>query len=261
MAADATPARTKLNMLELTLSEHRAKLADVEAELAEMPARQRAARMAAIDKAPTQFSGRVGSDVQKLRDQEKKLIASRDNLVEEIAAREASLERVREASRAELRASYEAKRAEFDAAERDAWVKMGEAFAALVHAYNGVLDQAEARMDYAAAINWDNQDDRLELEPLLRRSWQQPFPVDLLRACEMLLDATADPSGWGVHGSGLGLDSRLGSLLQIMPDLRGVYRHGRLNAGNMGQTTSNKQAFEGAAPLGSFSAPLPARSS
>ena len=94
----------------------------------------------------------------------------------------------------------------------------------------------------------------------LRSTYQRPFPIDLVRAVEMALDAAADPHSWGVHGAGHGVEVRLGRLVEVMPDLRRVYRHGTLTGGvGHNQVTSNRRASEGNAPLGSFSRPLPPR--
>lgn len=253
----STEARSKANLIRRTLEEHQEKLADVEAGLAAMPARQQAARVAAIDKAPTVFTGKIGSEVQKLREEEKKLCATRDNLVAEIAAREVALERAAAASRDELHESYAEKRREFDRRERAAWQEFGGKVAALIDAYNAVLDVAESRAEYVAGVEWEDNTDRLEIGPTFI-PWQQPFPIDVVKAFEMAVDAGADPQGWGARTGGPGVGIRLGRLPEVVPDLRRRYRYGRLIGGE--KAYAARDALEGRAPLGSFGAPLPARS-
>src|SRR5829696_3006620 len=252
--------RTRLALYQATAAKRRSSLRELDDKLAGLPDQIEQARLDYLRRTPTKRSDALGSEVQKLRREQQDTQRERDNLAEELAAVQTLITDTAAALSAEMLAQYRANAAAFDAAERAAWVMFGEKFTELLDAFNGVLDTADSRAAYVAGVAWDNHDERLECEPLLRRTWQQPFPIDLVRAVEMTVDAAADPKGWGSRNDGPGVDARLGRLVEVMPDLRAIYRHGTLSGGvGANQTSSNRQASEGSAPLGSFSAPLPAR--
>jgi len=222
--ATTTPVRTRRALLERELEATRAKLAEAELEVAELPGRIDEEAVAFLREAPTGKPFKLGSGPQRLR-------AKRDELIEKTiprlrddiraleitaghASEEEAIERLEEAFGAVLPLAD---------AELAAWQKLGKAWAGLVTAYGAYADAMEARE--AARIELYHSDEGLlgitsdqkaELDSAFRPV-VEPAPVSILSLLELLFNATMSNE---YRGTGARPTDTRRVLPDLLPDLR-----------------------------------------
>lgn len=230
MNAVADLPRTKLLLIERTIEQHENELADVRRQLAELPVKEHAARVAALDESPTKSGSRPGKGAYDVLAEKRELEDREVELEKDLAAaKDVRALRAKEHSIAAL-APHIADAKRLRKSHLAAWQKLGEQFAEMldtVYGDAGIITSAE-ELDALSLANesvvQECEDEKVKADALAVFGLPvQPFPVSLAKVFELLISAACDPSQFGYREGAARLDGA-DLLVTVIPDCRGQIR-------------------------------------
>lgn len=203
--------RTRVALLRRTLEEREEEIAATNAKVVDLARREDEAGLEALREAPTRRLYQLGSEGRsrplKLRLDREKAETKLATLSKEADAVRAVLVEERGKEREAEREKLIEVAAAFDRRESAEFQKVAEQFAAFVEAVYGAWAITEEREQHLRELTFDDERFRQEIDGLFW-SKQGPYPVDLMRVVELLMDV----------GRGM-TDRRGGSLQANAPNL------------------------------------------
>lgn len=218
---------SRIDQLEKTLAKHKERETAIEEELAQLAVDVETAREEAIRRAPTQRSdadgatSQVGKLQRKQADREKELAGLRLEMA--AVARVLADERKRtgqEALREKIATAHDFRLQEIDRLN-EMIAKFGE-FGDAWFAYAQTMTESDR---FAVSVNGSGL---LDANPEMRDEWlsaarpfMQPVPLNFPTAFRKLLEASADPDGYGtrVEGGIRTAGHQLPTMIEARPDL------------------------------------------
>lgn len=217
----------RVDQLEAALAKHEERAAAIEAELVQLAADEASAREDAIRRAPTQRSDAGGavSAVAKIQrkqtDREKELAGLRLEITAVASVLADERKRTgQEAVREKIATAHDFRLQEIDRVN-EMVAKFGE-FGDAWFAYAQLMTESDR---FAVSVNGSGL---LDANPEMRDEWlsaarpfMQPVPLNFPAAFRKLLEASADPDGYGtrVEGGIRTAGHQLPTMIEARPDL------------------------------------------